>query len=814
MIISTNFLILVIVVATLLLVLLGVGTMFRRKRMRGKEIAGSLNLQLFKILLTNEESDAQGNNNPEEVFQRMEQVYSSMTGMKRKGWKLFRVNPIATFEIALSESSNQTQIYAAVPRFYSSTFEKIVSSLFPGSRVDKTDDYNVFVHDGVTRIGRLSLEREAVLPIRTYDRLGGDPFAVIAGVFAKLKEEGEGAAIQFVFRPAGDERNRFGKSVAAKLRKGKSLKEALKGESKHPWAMSFANAFGLGVSQKNSSDEVAHSPDEETARLVETKAARSGFDMNIRIIASSKDEDETERIYRELEAAFLQFAEPQGNSFNVSGLTGKAAEDAIYRFSFRVFSDIENMYLATNEIATIFHFPRTSSATPHVEFLKSKEAPAPNNISKEGLLLGRNVYRGTETKIHITPADRARHMYVIGQTGTGKTVFLKNMIMQDIQEGKGLCFIDPHGDTAKELLSLIPRERVNDVIYFDPGDTERPMGLNFLEYDTRYPEQKTFVVNELFSIFQKLYGDNPEAMGPMFEQYFRNATLLVLEDPASGNTLIEVARVLVDAEFRAMKLSRTSNVIVKTFWTQIAGKAGGEGELKNIVPYITSKFDTFLANDIMRPIIAQEKSSFDFRKVMDEKKILLVNLSKGRLGEMNSNLLGLILVGKILMAAFSRADISEDQRNEFYLYIDEFQNVTTNSISTILSEARKYKLALTVAHQFIGQLDEKIKQSVFGNVGTTVAFRVGSEDTEVFAKLLAPVFGENDLGNLDNFNAYVNLLINGQTAAPFNIATYPPAMSGGAAVAEAIHDLSRLKYGRPREEIEEQIRRRHEKFTG
>lgn len=812
MILSTNFLIGVIVVAVLLLLLLAGAVAFKRKRVRGKEIAGSLNLQLFKILLTNEDAEEPGNNNPEEIFQRMEQVYSSMIGMRRKGWKMFRVHPIATFEIALSEESNQTQIYAAVPRFYSSTFEKIVSSLFPGSRIDKTEDYNVFVHDGATRVGRLSLEREVVLPIRTYDRLGGDPFAVIAGVFAKLKEKDEGAAIQFVFRPTDDEQNRLGKSVAAKLRKGKSLKEALKGESKHPWALSFANALGLGVSKKDS-EEVSHAPDEETARLVEAKAARSGFNMNIRIIASSKTEDEAERIYRELEAAFLQFAEPQGNSFKVDSLEGKAAEDAIYRFSFRVFSEVENMYLATNEIATIFHFPRTSGATPHVEFLKSKEAPAPNNLAKEGLLMGRNVYRGTETKIHITPEDRRRHMYVIGQTGTGKTAFLKNLIMQDIQEGMGLCFIDPHGDTAEELLSLIPRERVNDVIYFDPADVDRPMGLNFLEYDTKYPEQKTFVVNELFSIFQKLYGDVPESMGPMFEQYFRNATLLVLEDPASGNTLIEVERVLVDAEFRAMKLSRTSNVIVKTFWTQIAEKAGGEGALQNIVPYITSKFDTFLANDIMRPIIAQEKSSFDFRKVMDEKKILLVNLSKGRLGEMNSNLLGLILVGKILMAAFSRADIPEEQRNDFYLYIDEFQNVTTDSISTILSEARKYRLSLTIAHQFIGQLDEKIKQSVFGNVGTTVSFRVGSEDTEVFAKLFSPVFGENDLSSIDNYNAYVNLLINGQTAAPFNIATYPPAMSGGVAVAEAIHDLSRLKYGRPREEVEEQIQRRHAKFT-
>ena len=328
-----------------------------------------------------------------------------------------------------------------------------------------------------------------------------------------------------------------------------------------------------------------------------------------------------------------------------------------------------------------------------------------------------------------------------------------------------------------------------------------------LEYDPAYPEQKTFVVNELFSIFQKLYGAVPESMGPIFEQYFRNAAMLVMDDPASGNTLMEVERVMVDKNFRALKLSKTKNIVVRTFWEDVAEKAGGEAALQNIVPYITSKFDIFLANEIMRPIVGQEASAFNFREVMDTQKILLVNLSKGRLGDINSHLLGLIIVGKLLIAALSRGEILQKDRKDFYLYIDEFQNVTTKSIATILSEARKYRLNLTVAHQFIGQLDDEIKKAVFGNVGSLAAFRIGVEDAEFIQEQFAPVFDTHDLINIDNYNAYVKLLINGQTSRPFNIRTFP-VPEGDKAVAEAVKELSNIKYGKPREEVEEQITKR------
>lgn len=386
------------------------------------------------------------------------------------------------------------------------------------------------------------------------------------------------------------------------------------------------------------------------------------------------------------------------------------------------------------------------------------------------------------------------------------------MIIQDIRNGDGVCMIDPHGSDILDILANIPPERVDDVIYFDPGNVDRPMALNMLEYDRQFPEQKTFVVNELFNIFQKLYGAVPESMGPMFEQYFRNATMLVIEDPDSGGTLLDVSRVLSNKEFRQMKLSRCNNPVVSQFWREIAEKAGGEGALANIVPYITSKFDVFLSNEIMRPIIAQEHSSFDFRDIMDNKKILLVNLAKGRLGDINANLIGLILVGKILMAALSRVDSTHANLPPFYLYIDEFQNITTPSIGTILSEARKYKLSLSIAHQFIGQLDENIKNAVFGNVGTIACFRVGSDDAEYLAKQFEPVFNSQQLINVENKNAYLKMLVHGKPVKPFNIECMPPPERNNDNV-DSLKERSYMRYGRDRAEVEKEILEKYRTVT-
>lgn len=804
---AQTFLIIFYFFGVLAILAAGIFYFFIARQRTFYNLSRSLNLTLFRILLPREARPQAGGEgkerDPKEMFLAMEQLYISMMGLRIKGgfaaW--FEGKPHMTFEIALPETGKEAQFYAAVPRSHASSFEKQVAALFPSARVEEAEDYNIFRPDGKSVVSLLSLKISPLLPLRTYLELGKGSFDLLTGALGKLAAVGEGAAIQFVIRPAADPRNTAGKLAVKRLHEGASLSQALSGKSPKKPKQKKEGAFL----------DKPKSIDEEAIKLIEGKAAKAGFDINIRLAASAATEQEADRILQALEAAFFQFNHPQGNSFVIQHPEGSASEHALYQFSFRLFDEKKNVYVGSEELASLFHLPVEGMTAPHVAFLKAKEAEAPPNLSSSGTLLGTNVFRGVATPAYMSREDRQRHFYIIGQTGTGKTTLMLNMIRQDIEQGEGVCFIDPHGETSEKILRYVPPARARDVIYFDPADTEYPFGLNFLEYDGRFPEQKTFVVNELFSIFQKLYGAIPESMGPAFEQYFRNATMLVIDDPSSGSTLLEVQRVLADKEFRDYKLSRTSNVVVQTFWRQIAEKAGGEASLQNMVPYVTNKFDTFLANEIMRPIIAQQMSSFNFRQVMDEGKILIINLSKGRLGELNSALLGLILVGKLLMAALSRTEIAEEEkRRDFYLYIDEFQNVTTPSIATILSEARKYRLDLIIAHQFIAQLDEKIKNAVFGNVGTIAAFRVGVEDAEFLAKQFEPVFSANDLINIDNRNAYLKLLVSGQTTRPFNVKIEPPA-AGDLATVAAMKEFSRITYGRARAQIEADILRRYTK---
>lgn len=772
------------------------------------EISGALSMTLFRVLLPREENPAPGetkHHEPKEILVAMEQFYAAFGSIKKSWWHDVRFgSPSIVFEAAVPHVGEEVSFFMSVPRMYANFFINQLNALFPSAKISESKDYNLFHPTGVSMASYAKLTSSPLLSLRTYQDLGKDPLEILTGAFARLKKEGDGAAIQIVMRPAREPLYAKGHEVAKKIRQGQSLRDAIGGAS-----LEMRKAIADMGSSKKPKDALNEKPkmgDEDLARQIETKASVPAFDVNIRIIASSATPEETFTTLQGLESAFGQFNNPQGNTLSFTRVERKALEDLMYRFSFRLFAPLQTIYVSTTELASMFHFPYAGFSQPNVEFLKAREAPAPTDTPTHGLSLGKSVFRGSEKEIFVTDEDRRRHMYVIGQTGTGKSALLREMARQDIAAGHGICFIDPHGQDIESIMETIPKERFNDVVYFNPGDTQRPMGINFLEYDTRYPEQKSLVVNELFEIFNKLFNMSV-AGGPMFEQYFRNSTMLVLEDPASGATLLEVERVLADKEFRDYKLSRSSNIIVNTFWQKVAEKAGGEASLANMVPYVTSKFDTFLADEIMRPIIAQEKSAFSFRDIMDQRKILLINLSKGRLGELNSSLLGLIIVGKILIAALSRTDIPEHDRKDFFLYIDEFQNVTTKSIATILSEARKYRLSLTIAHQFLGQLEEDIKKAVFGNVGSIVSFRIGSDDGEFMEKQFSPVFSAKDLLNVDNYNAYVKLLIHGQTSRAFNIKTNRP-LEGNPKQKETIIELSRLRYGKPRVEVEAAIKER------
>jgi len=772
-----------------------------------KPLSRALNMVLYEISLPHEKEEEK---NFKEFISAMEQFYGGMMILDKDKEEYFAL------EIGLPVIGEEIVFYAAVPRSKSSLLEKQISALFANARIEeKREDYNIFKPGGISAGSAAKLKTYPVLPIRTYDKFDVDPMFVIANAFSKLRKIGEGASLQIVIGAAESSYGKKIKKTAEEIRKGKKLFEALK----------KAGIVGAGIfsfigdlifsdfSSKKDDDEKGKEKErkmetvsEDLAKMIEEKASRPLMSVNLRILVSADSQEKSDSILKEIESAFLQFTEPQGNALKFRNLKGKELENLFYKFSFRLFDKNEAFYLNTAEMATVFHFPKGISTISQLKYVKAKDAPPPLNLPQEGILLGKNFYRGDESLIYMKDDDRRRHFYLIGQTGTGKSVLLKNMIVQDMEQGKGVCYIDPHGSDLEDILSRIPKDRVEDLIYFDPAGRDRTMGLNMLEYDSAYPEQKTFIVNELLGIFNKLF-DMKIAGGPMFEQYFRNSALLVMDDPESGNTLLEISRVMSNKAFRDLKLSRCRNLSVKLFWKDVAEKAGGEASLANIVPYITSKFDNFLGNDIMRPIIAQEKSSFDFRKIMDEKKILLINLSKGRLGDINSHLLGLIIVGKLLMAALSRADIPESERNDFYLYIDEFQNVTTDSIAVVLSEARKYKLNLTIAHQFIGQLEENIKKAVFGNVGSMGAFRVGAEDGEFLAKQFEPVFDAGDLLNIDNYRAYLKLLIEGQSTRPFSIATLP-FQKGDINFGKEAALLSLARYGRLRSQVDEEINKK------
>lgn len=763
----------------------------------------ALDVKLFEITLP--EPTDENKKNLKELLSAMEQFYAGMhsVGESRQNYNRNHF----TLEIALSNRSDQFVFYTAVPTNKADLFEKQLLGVHPHAKISESpDDYNIFTEKAEVSASYAKLTEKEIFPIKTYDSIEHDPLNIILNVFSKLKTEGEGASIQFSICPEDDEIIKHFHIILDDLKSGMSVQDA--GNITRQFTKEFGQiAKGLVFGHKDAEEKQKKTNDRAIESVTE-KTKSTIMATNIRIVASAETKQRADQILSDIESAFNQFSDSDKNSFNFVRVKDSNLLGFVHDYSYRVFSDDYSMPLNLKELATVFHFPYGISDSPQLKQARAGIAPAPIEMGGDGIVLGINSYRGRDTEVRMAREDRMRHMYVIGQTGTGKTNILLNMITQDIQNGDGVCYIDPHGTDIQTILSRIPKERIDDVIYFDPAYTARPMGLNMLEYDVRYPEQKTFVVNELMAIFNKLF-DMKTAGGPMFEQYFKNSAFLVMDHPESGSTLLEISRVLTDKAFRDMKLSHCKNPIIKQFWVA-AEQTSGEQGLENFVPYITSKFDNFISNDIMRPVVLQEKSVFNFREIMDNKKILLVNLAKGRLGEINANLIGLLLVGKIQMAALSRVDMYGKPMNDFYLYIDEFQNVTTDSISSILSEARKYRLSLTVAHQYIAQLEEGIKNAVFGNVGSMAVFRVSAEDANFLETKFKPVFTASDIMKIDNYNAYVSMLVKGQPTKPFNIKTIPP-VDGNKDIVESIKELSYLKYGRDRDEVESEIMDKYNK---
>ena len=776
----------------LLAVALGAGIYFLVKFFGGRRLRDSLKMVLLSVKIHKEITESSAQKDFKHEINLTEQLLSGLASLKKP----------FVLEIAVPHIGEEIRFYLSVPRLVREVAVKQIHGIWTNASVEEADDdYNIFNPSGATAGAYLKQGENYALPIRTYQEIGMDTFSAIVGSFSKMNEVGEGAAMQIVARPASKESKKRFESYLRSLKRGEPLKRVF-GHGFPFGAGEMKEAFNPKGEEAKKEEKVV---DEEAVKALTAKTAKPLFEVNVRLLTSAPTSFQANDILDGLSAGFTQFGSPMRNDFKI--VKPRNSSKLVYDFSFRNFNNGQAMILNSEEIASFYHMPISSTETPRVKWLKSREAPPPSNLPDKGVLIGKSVFRGQSKDIYITDDDRRRHIYVIGQTGTGKSTLLGNMIVDDIKKGKGVAIIDPHGDLAENALSYVPQNRIDDVIYFDPGDIQRPLGLNMLEYNFNRPEEKTFIVNEMQGIFNKLFP--PETMGPMFEQYMRNALLLLMEDmPNEPATLIEMPRIFTDSEYRKRKLARIQNPVVIDFWEKEAVKAGGEASLANMTPYITSKFNNFISNDYMRPIIGQPKSAFNFRQVMDEGKILLVNLSKGRIGDINAGLLGMVFTGKLLMAALSRVDIAEaGKRRDFNLYVDEFQNFTTDSISTILSEARKYRLNMTMAHQFIAQLTEKTRDSVFGNVGSQVVFRVGIQDAEFLEKQFQPVFDKGDLINIDNFNAYVKILVNGQTVKPFNIQTLL-LERGNRELIDQLKEHSRQKYGADRQETEEAIFKR------
>jgi type IV secretory pathway TraG/TraD family ATPase VirD4 len=709
-----------------------------------------------------------------------EQLFASLHSIAHGGfWSFLKPEEHLSFEIVAK--SEDIRFYVAVPKKLTDLVEKQIHGAYPGADIKVVEEYSIFSENGKVAFAALCLKYADYQPIRVFRDLPTDPLSSISSVLAKMSP-GEGAAVQILIQPAEGKWREHGRSYIANTKKGEA-----------------------------NPDKASFRVDPKTLEAIEQKTSKPGFNVVIRCVVSSTNKESAQMHLDNLLTSFSQFSSDH-NFFTKVRMPLKQLfmVDFIYRYFpimnlpfFRQFS-----VLNSEELATVFHMPNKSIETAHIYWLNAKRAPAPSQIPMSGLYLGKSRYRGVERPIFVGEDDRRRHMYIIGKTGTGKSQLLEEMIIQDIKAGKGIAVVDPHGDLIDGVLSRIPASRAEDVIYFDPSDSERPMGLNMLEAKTE--EQKHFVVTSIVGLMYKLYDPMKTGIiGPRFEHAIRNAMLTVMVEP--GNTFVEVVRVLTDSAFVQELLPKLTDPIIRRYWTdQIAQTA--DFHKSEVLDYIVSKFGRFVTNKLMRNIIGQSKSSFEFRQVMDEGKILLVNLAKGKIGEENSNFLGLILVPRILISAMSRQEIPESERKDFYLYVDEFQNFATPDFAQILSEARKYRLNLIVANQFIGQMEEEVKNAVFGNVGTVVSFRVGVTDANYLQHEFQPTFNEADLINIDKFNAYVKTNVKNEPVKPFSIDLTKDMTAVNAErsqkIADAIIQLSRLKYGRSQELVEAEITHR------
>ncbi|MFA5917513.1 MAG: DUF87 domain-containing protein [Candidatus Gracilibacteria bacterium] len=804
----------VLIIAVLLFGISYIVLFYFRKKM---ELQRSLRMAFFKVIIPKKDSDLDEKRETlkdfKEAVSLMEQLLSSLKSIHSgKILKKILGQDIMSLEyIALKD---EIYFYIVMPKDYKELLEKQINGFYPDAIVEETLEENIFLNKKVHISTYLFTKKSYYYPIKTYQKLESDPVNNITNALSKLDED-EAAVIQILLRTVGDDWQKGSAKVSSKILKGKNSDSGFSYNPLQLIPLFFETMFSNNKDDKNNNSSNSGGDTsaltQERAKTVDEKGDKTGYEVVIKVITTGNNRNSVNSNLKNIVSAFSQFSYPDFNKFGSTTHHShdKLVKNYIYRFFRKPFGK-EKMVLNTEEIASLFHFPHSKyNKTPEIKWQNFKIVKAPSNIPKEGLLLGYNQHRGIKKEIRVKTEDRFRHFYVIGQTGTGKSSIIQVMARQDLRNGNGIAVMDPHGDLAKDLLPFIPRERADDIIYFDPADESRPMGLNLFEANT--PEDKEKVSQDAMNIMIKLFGN--EIFGPRLQDYFRNGALTLMDYP-QGGAITDIIRLFTDNEFQKERIRHLKNPIVKSWWDKTFASMG-DREKGEIIPYFSAKFGQFITNTMMRNILGQLKSSFDVADVMDTGKILMINLSKGIIGDINSELLGLIIVNKIQMAAMKRQQADKESRKDFFLYIDEFQNYITPSIESILSEARKYRLGLILAHQYLGQLEKSdaltksnlnLKGAIFGNVGSVLSYKVGPEDGEFLAKYYAPVFSEQDLVNMDKFKAVMKLSVDQQPTTPFSIIPVNPYLeTGDKKIAKAFIELSRLKYGRDKEFVGKEI---------
>ena len=799
----------------------------------------SKTLVKFKVLLPRGDSKVDQEHRTEKDFKEkvavMEQLYRALWEVRSLNvWQIihywfFRYRIIS---LELYTHKGLIMFYVVTEPQLQSIVEKQITSFYPDAEISPEETPDILPKDYKLVAYNMSFKKGYMYPIRFYEQMQDDPLNGVANVMGKLRED-EIAAIQIVISPSfsnkwGEKTRRFA-SAKFKGKKDSFLSHIPLINLISPVFdyFLFGGSGSIGGSNApgaSGGDKFVRmiQPEEELYKRMGEKAGMSFYHTSVRIFSASKSWDRAVEISNNMQVAFNAYKDVYGNYFeNKRFLFDMFPLKWNAKFLYKMWDQRLNWpfkkkdLMVEKELAGLYHFPDSRyNKIPNIEWMTYKALPPPPNIPNDGIILGNNVHRGVATSVKFLNTDRTRHHYIIGKSGTGKSALISYMARQDIANGEGVCIVDPHGDLIEDVLAHIPKERAKDIIMFDPSDIERPMGLNLLEANT--PEEKDRASLDAMEIFIKMFGN--EIFGPRIQHYFRNGCLTLMDDEEEGATLIDVPRLFVDEEFQRYKVAKCKNAVVRSFWEYEIAKTGAR-EKEEMIPYFSSKFGPFITNTTMRNIIGQPKSAFNVREIMDNKKVLLVNLSKGKIGDTNAQLIGLIFVNKVNMAAMARANVPRSERSRFYLYVDEFQNFVTDAFATILSEARKYELALIMAHQYIGQLvgkteaygesNTRMRDAVFGNVGTIMSFKIGAEDAEYMAKEFAPVLSEQDVIGIPNFNCYCKLNINNVQSRPFSMETIWDESNRNEKMSALIKEYSRMKYGRKRvfvnQEIEDRI---------